>query len=72
MKQHCPKCGRKHDLTLACKVMNGYVQLTRQRRLTKEEAAKYNRIREQVAKDLPDLIRQAQQRKNVTDNEHTQ
>ena len=31
-------------------------RITRDRRLTVEEAAKYNAIREQVAEELPDLI----------------
>jgi DNA-binding XRE family transcriptional regulator len=31
-------------------------RITRDRRLTDEEAAKYNRIRAEVAKELPDLI----------------
>ncbi len=31
-------------------------RITRDRRLTPEEAAKYKAIREQVAEELPDLI----------------
>ena len=31
-------------------------RITRNRRLTPEEAAKYNAIREQVAEELPDLV----------------
>lgn len=37
-------------------------RLTRDRRLTSEEAAKYRAIREQVAAELPDLIARHHQR----------
>jgi superfamily II DNA or RNA helicase len=37
-------------------------RITRDRRLTPEEAAKYNKIREQVAQELPDLIARHHQR----------
>lgn len=33
-------------------------QIIRNRKLTTEEASKYNKIREQIEKDLPDLIAQ--------------
>ena len=37
-------------------------RITRDRRLTPEEAAKYKAIREQVAQELPELIDRHQQR----------
>ncbi len=37
-------------------------RITRNRRLTPEEATKYNEIREQVASELPDLITRHQDR----------
>jgi predicted transcriptional regulator len=37
-------------------------RITRNRRLTSEEAAKYRTIREQVAQELPDLIARHHQR----------
>src|SRR4029078_12596496 len=37
-------------------------RITRDRRLTPEEAAKYKAVREQVAEDLPDLIARHHQR----------
>ena len=37
-------------------------RILRDRRLTPEEAAKYNAIREQVAEELPDLIARHQKR----------
>ena len=37
-------------------------RITRDRRLTPEEAAKYKAIREQVAEELPDLIARHQER----------
>jgi hypothetical protein len=42
-------------------------RIIRDRRLTPEEAAKYNAIREQVAEELPDLIARHQERMTATD-----
>src|SRR5438067_8431429 len=42
-------------------------RITRDRRLTPEEAAKYKTIREQVAKELPDLIERHHERMAVLD-----
>jgi DNA-binding XRE family transcriptional regulator len=42
-------------------------RITRDRRLTKEEAAKYKAIREQVAEELPDLIAHHHQRMAALD-----
>ncbi len=42
-------------------------RITRDRRLTPEEAAKYKAIREQVAEELPDLIARQHQRTAVLD-----
>jgi DNA-binding XRE family transcriptional regulator len=42
-------------------------RIIRDRRLTPEEAAKYNAIREQVAEELPDLIARHQERMAATD-----
>jgi hypothetical protein len=41
-------------------------RIIRERRVTPEEVAKYKRIREQVAHDLPDLIAQHRQREAQT------
>ena len=42
-------------------------RIIRDRRLTPEEAAKYNKIREQVAADLPDLIAQFHEQMSARD-----
>lgn len=42
-------------------------RITRTRRLTPEEAAKFESIREQVAEELPDLIARHQQRMATLD-----
>src|SRR5207302_724393 len=42
-------------------------RITRSRRLTPEEAAKYKAIREQVAEELPDLIARHQERMATLD-----
>jgi hypothetical protein len=42
-------------------------RITRDRRLTPEETAKYKAIREQVAEELPDLIARHQERKAALD-----
>lgn len=42
-------------------------RITRNRRLTAEEAAKYKAIREQVAEDLPDLIARHHERQATLD-----
>ncbi len=42
-------------------------RLTRGRRLTPEEAAKYTEIREQVAEELPELVARHHQRMAVRD-----
>jgi ribosome-binding protein aMBF1 (putative translation factor) len=42
-------------------------RITRNRRLTPEEAAKYKAIREQVAEELPDLIARHQERMAALD-----
>jgi DNA-binding Xre family transcriptional regulator len=42
-------------------------RIIRNRRLTAEEAAKYKKIREQVAEELPDLIERHQQRMAALD-----
>jgi DNA-binding XRE family transcriptional regulator len=42
-------------------------RITRDRRLTPEEAAKYKAIREQVAEELPDLIARHDERTAVLD-----
>src|SRR5712691_10035041 len=42
-------------------------RITRNRRLTPEEAAKYKAIREQVAEELPDLISRHHERMAVHD-----
>jgi DNA-binding XRE family transcriptional regulator len=46
-------------------------RITRDRRLTPEEAAKYKTIREQVAEELPDLIARHQERMAILDQFHT-
>jgi DNA-binding XRE family transcriptional regulator len=45
-------------------------RITRERRLTPEEAAKYKAIREQIAEELPDLIERHEKR--VTDRDQLQ
>ena len=45
-------------------------RIIRKRRLTKEEAIKYNNVREQIAKDLPDLIAQYHGRMNMRPYPH--
>jgi DNA-binding XRE family transcriptional regulator len=45
-------------------------RIHRDRRLTPEEAAKYKGIREQVAKELPDLIARHDERAAVLDQLH--
>jgi DNA-binding XRE family transcriptional regulator len=45
-------------------------RITRDRRLTPEEAAKYKTIREQVAEELPDLIARHHARMAVLDHLH--
>lgn len=42
-------------------------RITRDRRLTSEEAAKYKAVREQVAKELPDLIARHHERMATLD-----
>jgi DNA-binding XRE family transcriptional regulator len=42
-------------------------RITRDRRLTPEEAAKYRTVREQVAQELPDLIARHQERRAALD-----
>lgn len=42
-------------------------RITRDRRLTPEEAAKYNQVREQVATELPDLIARHHERAAALD-----
>lgn len=42
-------------------------RITRDRRLTPEEAAKYQAIREQVAEELPDLVARHRQRMATLD-----
>jgi predicted transcriptional regulator len=42
-------------------------RITRDRRLTPEEAAKYNKVREQVAGELPELIARHQERTAALD-----
>jgi len=42
-------------------------RITRNRKLTAEEAAKYNAIREQVAKEVPDLIARHEERMSTLD-----
>jgi DNA-binding XRE family transcriptional regulator len=42
-------------------------RITRNRRLTAEEAAKYRAIRDQVAEELPDLIRRHHERMATLD-----
>ena len=42
-------------------------RITRNRRLTAEEAAKYRKIREQVAEELPDLVARHHERMAVLD-----
>jgi DNA-binding Xre family transcriptional regulator len=42
-------------------------RITRDRRLTPEEAAKYKAVREQVANELPDLIKRHQERMATLD-----
>jgi DNA-binding Xre family transcriptional regulator len=46
-------------------------RITRDRRLTKEEAAKYKAIREQVAEELPDLVARHHQRTAALDQLQT-
>lgn len=41
-------------------------RITRQRRLTPEEAAKYKSVRDQVAQELPDLIARHRARRAAT------
>jgi hypothetical protein len=43
-------------------------RITRERRLTPEEAAKYKAIRDQIAKELPELIRRHQDRMAADDS----
>ncbi len=43
------------------------IRITRNRRLTQEEAAKYKAVREQVVKELPDLIARHQERMATLD-----
>src|SRR5262249_43212294 len=45
-------------------------RITRDRRLTPEEAAKYNAVREQVAGELPDLIARHHERAATLDQLH--
>src|SRR5438309_11049531 len=45
-------------------------RITRNRRLTPEEAAKYNAIRERVAEELPDLIARHHERMSTLDELH--
>src|SRR5438309_4242874 len=45
-------------------------RITRDRRLTSEEAAKYKAIREQVAEELPDLIARHHERMATRDQLH--
>jgi hypothetical protein len=45
-------------------------RVTRDRRLTPEEAAKYKAIREQVAQELPDLVARHHQRVAALDELH--
>src|SRR5438445_8585792 len=45
-------------------------RITRNRRLTSEEAAKYKAIREQVAEELPDLIARHHERMATLDQLH--
>ncbi len=42
-------------------------RIVRDRRLTPEEAAKYREVREEVAKELPDLIARHQERMTALD-----
>jgi DNA-binding XRE family transcriptional regulator len=42
-------------------------RITRDRRLTPEEAAKYREVREQIAEELPDLIARHQERMTALD-----
>ncbi|HVS35730.1 MAG TPA: helix-turn-helix transcriptional regulator [Gemmataceae bacterium] len=42
-------------------------RITRDRRLTPEEAAKYKTVREQVAAELPDLVGRHQERMAIRD-----
>ncbi len=46
-------------------------RIVRDRRLTPEESAKYQRIREQVETDLPDLVAQFQQSRDVKGSTHS-
>lgn len=46
-------------------------RITRDRRLTQEEATKYKAIREQVAEELPDLIARHQERMAILDQLQT-
>ena len=43
-------------------------RITRDRRLTPEEAAKYREVREQVAKELPELIARHHERMTASDH----
>jgi len=45
-------------------------RITRDRRLTPEEVAKYKRVREQVAEELPDLIARHHERMATLDQLH--
>lgn len=45
-------------------------RITRDRRLTPEEAAKYNAIREQVAEELPRLVARQHERMATLDQLH--
>ena len=45
-------------------------RITRDRRLTPEEAAKYNKIREQIAEELPELIDRHHERMATLDQLH--
>jgi hypothetical protein len=42
-------------------------RITRDRRLTPEEAAKYNKVREQVAEELPELVTRHHERMAALD-----
>src|SRR5258708_4538423 len=46
-------------------------RITRERRLTPEEAAKYRKVREQVAEELPDLIARHHERAAALDQLET-
>lgn len=46
-------------------------RITRNRRLTSEEAAKYGKIRDQVAREVPELVRRHQERMAARDQLQT-